>query len=296
MIINDLYRKFASCHVLWRLILLNVGAIVLLRLVWIVSEMCGSPAVNLLQWVGVPSQGGLLLSRPWTPLTYMFAHFSLIHIFVNMLWLYWVGKLFLHYFNTKQLVALYVLGGLGGALIYVGGYALLPISNALSTPLIGASASVFAIALAIAVYAPNHKIRFFFFIEPFSLKWLVAVMVVMMFLGNGTEMVGSHLAHLGGALVGVLYGWQMQKGHDITAWLNQCFDAIANMANRFKRAPGQPIGGTKFRGSASASSASSPRQAPSEQEIDIILAKLKRSGYGALTEHEKAILFQASQK
>ena len=189
-----------------------------------------------------------------------------------------------------------MLGGLGGALIYVGGYALLPISNASSTPLIGASASVFAIALAIAVYAPNHKSRFFFFIEPFSLKWLVAVMVVMMFLGNGTEMVGSHLAHLGGAIVGVLYGWQMQKGHDITAWLNQCFDAIANMANRFKRAPGQPIGGTKFRGSASASSASSPRQAPSEQEIDIILAKLKRSGYGALTEHEKAILFQASRK
>lgn len=295
-IFNDIYRKYASSHVLLRLILLNVGVIVLLRLVCIVSELCGSPAFHLLDWIGVPSQGLLLLSRPWTPLTYMFAHFHLLHLFLNMLWLYWIGRLFLGYFNAKQLVGLYVLGGLGGALFYVGGYALLPIANEVSIPLIGASASVFAIALAMAMYAPNHKIRFFFFIEPFSLKWLVAAMVVMMFLGNGTEAMGSHLCHLGGAIVGVLYGWQMRRGHDITVWLNRCFDAIANMVNRRKRGPGQPIGGMKFRGAASSASAQSPRQVPTEQEIDAILIKLKRSGYGALTEQEKATLFRASRK
>lgn len=296
--INDILAKYRACNVLLRLMLWNLGVMVVLRLTWIVAQLCGAQMPDLLNWIGVPSQGELLLSRPWTPFTYMFAHFDLLHMIFNMLWLYWIGKIFLDYFNSKQLVALYVLGGLGGALFYVGGFALLPLHNSVSVPLIGASASVFGIALAMVMYAPNHKIRFFFFIEPFSLKWLVIVMLLIMILGNGNVQAGTHLCHLGGSMVGILFGGQMRRGHDITAWLNKCIDAIATMAGGLKKGPGKPVGGTRYGNQGATTSQAEPPRAtsPSEDEIDAILAKLKRSGYGALTEQEKATLFRASRK
>jgi membrane associated rhomboid family serine protease len=37
----------------------------------------------------------------------------------NMLWLYWFGRIFLEYLDERKLVAVYLLGGIIGALAYI---------------------------------------------------------------------------------------------------------------------------------------------------------------------------------
>ena len=126
-IFKEIQSKYKASNALVRLVMLNVGVFLLIRFMAIILHFAGVNSNAMLEWIVVPSDLTTLLHRPWTLLTYMFAHYDMLHVLFNMLWLYWLGKLFLEYFNSKQLVALYVQGGLGGALVYVLGYAVLPV-------------------------------------------------------------------------------------------------------------------------------------------------------------------------
>src|SRR3569833_422063 len=100
------------------------------------------------EYLAMPSYLPKLLNRFWTPITYMFMHAGILHIFFNMLWLYWMGQIFEEYLGNKRTIGLYLLGGLSGALFFILGYNFLPVfsqSNlALSPPIVGASAAVMA--------------------------------------------------------------------------------------------------------------------------------------------------------
>lgn len=293
-------RRYRAGDALVRLLMVNVGVFLLIRLLAIVLYLAGGSSVAMLTWVEVPSDMAMLLHRPWTVLTYMVAHYDVWHVLFNMLWLYWLGRLFMEYFNSKQFVALYIFGGLGGAALFVLGYAVLPALSGRMAFLIGASASVLALVTAMAMYAPNYRVGLLF-IGQVPLKWLATAVVVLMLLGSGAGQMGALLAHVGGALVGLLFGWQMRKGHDITLWLNRLLDAMVNLVKaRLQKGVGKPVGGKAYHYQQSTSTSKgttrSGHSAPTEAEIDVILDKLRRSGYGALTEEEKATLFRASGK
>ena len=85
--------------------------------------------------------------------TYMFMHADVLHLLFNMLWLYWFGQLFLYLFSEKHFRGVYLLGGLCGAALYILAYNVFPYFSASvqGALLIGASASVLAIAVATAV-------------------------------------------------------------------------------------------------------------------------------------------------
>lgn len=300
-IFDDILRRYRSGSALMRLVMVNVGVFLLIRLLAIVLYFAGADSAAMLTWVEVPSELTMLVHRPWTLLTYMIAHYDVWHVLFNTLWLYWLGRLFMEYFNPKQLVALYILGGLGGAAMFVLGYAVLPVLAGRSAFLIGASGSVLALVTAMAMYAPDYRVGLLL-IGQVPLKWLATAVVALMLLGGGVGQEGALLAHVGGALVGLLYGWQMRRGHDITSWLNKLIDAVVNIFKaRSHKGVGEPVGGKAFHYQQSATDAGPSRRAaadhkPSEAEVDVILDKLKRSGYGALTEKEKATLFRASGK
>ena len=76
---------------------------------------------------GLPASLGTLITRPWTPISYMFLHINLFHILFNVLWLYWFGKIFLEFLNEKQLLSTYILGGLAGGALYILAYNIFPV-------------------------------------------------------------------------------------------------------------------------------------------------------------------------
>ena len=302
---DQLRDKYNASSLLMRIIYINIAVFVVLRLAGVISFLSVGSSESLVQWVQLPSSLWMLAMRPWTVVTYMFSHYGVLHILFNMLWLYWLGRIFLECFNPKQLVALYVLGGLAGAALYVAAYNLLPALAARPSMLIGASASVMAIVIAISVYRPDYQIGLLF-IGGVSLKWIAIVTVFIDLIGIESANMGGHIAHIGGMLVGLWFGLAIKRGHDITAWINRCFDAVAAMFQKRSatKKTWEPVGGRAYEKQQSRekndkksdSKKQTEKTGLDEQRLDDILGKLKRSGYGALTDEEREFLFNASRK
>lgn len=285
-IIDDVKLRYRQGGMLLRLIYINVGAFVLLRVIALIMWLFGFDYTLLLQWVEVPSRFGELLSRPWTLITYCFSHYELLHVLFNMLWLYWLGRIFLEFFTPKHLSGLYILGGIGGAALYVIAFNVLPALRDEHAFLIGASASVIAIVVAVAAYVPNYKVGLLFLGE-ISLKWIAVAMVLMAVLGIGAGNTGGDIAHLGGAAVGFAFAAAIKRGHDITKWINATLDTLTTLVRRKEVTAEGPVGGKAYNGR---------NEEPSEADLDRVLDKIRRSGYGALTDEERDILFNASRK
>ncbi len=147
----------------------------------------------------------LILQRPWTVVTYMFIHENVTHIFFNMLVLFFFGPRVEMRLGEKRFLWLYFLSGIGGA---AASFAFS------SAAIIGASAAVFGVLLAFAMYWPKEKILLFFII-PMDAWILVAGAVAFeLYTGiTGTEAGIAHFAHLGGLATGFLYlkwsDWRM---------------------------------------------------------------------------------------
>ena len=289
-IIDDIKRTYRQGTMLMRIIYINIAVFVLLHVVALVGILINVPTQDLVTWVQMPSDLWRLAHTPWTPVTYMFAHYDLLHILFNMLWLYWLGRIFLEYFTPKRLSALYVLGGLGGAALYLLAMNMLPHFAGHNNFLMGASASVIAIVVAVAVWAPDYKIGLLF-IGEISLKWVAIVTIGIDLLSVDAGNAGGHIAHLGGAAVGAIYATALKRGTDITRPLNACLDWLASLFVRRESGVGQPVGGKAYDKRQAAAS-----DRPTEAEIDAILDKIKRSGYTSLTNHERDVLFRASRK
>lgn len=298
--IDDIRRTYRQGTMLMRLILINIGVFVLLHVVAFGALLFNQPGEQLLQWVEMPSDLWLLLKRPWALVTYMFSHYGLLHILFNMLWFYWLGRIFMEFFSPKQLSGVYLLGGWGGALLYLLAYNLLPYFAGHNAYLIGASASVIAVVVATAVYAPDYKIGLLFLGEV-SIKWIAIVTVAIDVLGVDSGNLGGSMAHIGGAIVGAWYALRIKRGRDITRPLNAALDAIVGLFNgrtwslpKLQKEPRSKV--SSGPSSRQRTADHRPADTVSEEELDIILGKIKAAGYDALTDEEKDKLFKASRR
>ena len=109
-IFTNLKNTFRAGNILAKLIYINVGLFILIRLMGVIFLLFNIPGISFLQYLQMPSSPELLMYRPWTVITYMFTHFDFLHILFNMLWLYWFGGLFLTFFSERLLGGLYLLG------------------------------------------------------------------------------------------------------------------------------------------------------------------------------------------
>ena len=297
--INNLKYRFKTASLLGRLIYINIAVFIVLRLIGITGFLFDFDARPIINYIQVPSDVDLMLKQPWTLVSYMFAHYDVLHILFNMLCLWWFGKLFLEFFNQRQMTGLYLIGGLGGALIYLLAYNLLPAFTYQRGMLLGASASIMAIMLAVAVKAPNYKVGLLFFGEV-SLKWIAIILIFLDFLSIDTQNAGGHISHIGGALTGCAYALAFRKGIDITNWLNKIIDSIVVLFERLFKKPRTKINQKKYHFKHSDTGTKTKRQdtgisAEDEKDLDEILKKIKQSGYSALSNEEKRRLFQISR-
>lgn len=299
-IIDDLKRTFRQGNIVVRLIYINVAVFVIGLLLSVVLGLFNVNINYFLRDLYLPADLLQLLRRPWTLITYMFMHAGAWHLLGNMLWLYWFGKLFLYFFSSKHLRGLYVVGGLAGALLYIIAYNLLPAFSAqlYSATLVGASASVLAIAIATAVREPDFRINLMF-IGPVKLKYFALFIVLFDVLYVGSNNAGGHLAHLGGALAGWWFVRGLGRGYDITHWVNMCIDAIGGPFHKRERKPRKPKMKVHVHNATSDRAADyeyNARKKEQSDEVDRILEKLKKSGYSSLSEEEKRKLFEASNR
>ena len=290
-IITNLKRSFQAGSILKKLIFINVAVFIGIRLLGVLLLLFNLQDLPVLLYLQLPASVTALLSRPWTVLTYMFTHFDLLHILFNMLWLYWFGELFLQFFNERQLGGLYVLGGLAGALLFVVSYNLVPYFRELTSFsfLMGASASVMAIVFAVSFYRKDLEITLFLF-GRIKLIYLALFTFVIDLLAMTSENAGGHIAHIGGALFGIWFASRYAQGKDLTNPINRLIDKIVNLGKR------KPKMSVTYGGRSAKDWDYNARKHQEAADIDAILDKLKRSGYGSLSADEKKQLFDASKK
>jgi len=289
-----------------QLIVLNVGIYVAVGLVGLMLLFVGQKFwffYGLQEFLMFPSDAMAALTRPWTIVTYGFLHtypgmgrgFFLFHILFNMLWLYWMGRILREYMGDRAIWSAYMLGVVGGALLYLLVFNLSP-EFTTGSRLIGASAGVSAIVLATATLVPNYRIGLLFF-GLVQLKWLALVFVVIDLLsvmGGGNA--GGSVAHLGGAFIGYLYITQNKRGVDLARPFEWFWERLSGLFTR-RRKPAMQVsyrrGGPAPKGPAR-SRAAAP-DGPTQDDIDIILEKIQKHGYEKLSKAEKQALLKFGQ-
>lgn len=304
--IDNLRSRYAAATVPVRFVMVNVAVFVIVRVVALVCLLFAVDATPAIELLEMPSNPVKFVHQPWSLISYMFLHYDVMHILFNMLWLYWFGAMFHQIFGTRRFVGLYFLGGIGGALLYMLAYNVLPLFSSTEGLLLGASASVLAIVAATAVRQPDYKVGLLFFGQ-ISLKWIAIVTIFIDVISIGSSNAGGHIAHLGGALTGAAFALADRRGTDITAWFNRAIDWIVNLT---RRRPRVKVG--NFHNSPFTRTKQQPRtdkqqyerdngrrnsMTPAEEaEMDEILKKIKLSGYASLTAEEKRRLFEVSKR
>lgn len=293
-IITDLKESFRRGNIHIQLIYINIGIFILTTLAEVVCQLFNRSMGGVFQWLELPASLSRLLIQPWSILTYMFMHADVWHILFNMLWLYWFGALFLNFFSAKHLRGIYLLGGICGGLLYIAAYNTFPYFHPITeySFMLGASASVLAIVAATAYREPNYPIRLFLF-GTIRLKYLALIVIGtdLLFITSGNA--GGHIAHLGGALAGLWFATSLNKGTDITAWINKLLDTVLSIFSSKRQ---KPVMKVHYGSDKQKDYDYNARKKAQSDEIDHILDKLKKSGYESLTTEEKKSLFDASKR
>ena len=301
-IVQDVRTAFSRRdNALVQLILINVlvfAVVVLLEAITFLSQAPGVLTLVMRQ-LEMSANLGVLARHPWTVFTYAFTHQGFFHILFNMLNLYWFGQLLREYLGDRRLVSLYVLGALAGAAVFLLAYNLIPVllpAAAAGQSVLGASGAVTAVIVAAATLLPDYTFTLIL-IGPVKIKWIATAVVLISLAGINGGNTGGEIVHLGGALLGFVFIKQLQAGRD----LGRPVQAVGNwVANLTSRRPAMRIAARRPEPVTASAASSGKKPAgpgqPLQDEIDLILDKISRSGYESLSKDEKQKLFRASQQ
>ncbi|HEX6853361.1 MAG TPA: rhomboid family intramembrane serine protease [Candidatus Polarisedimenticolaceae bacterium] len=143
----------------------------------------------------------------WQPLTYVFLHSTAYptHLLFNLLVLWMFGGELERYMGGRRYLTYFLICG-GGAGLFVVGQALLRGGAALDSITIGASGVVYGLILAYGVLFAE-RIVLVMFVFPMKARTMMWIFFAMAFLSNLSQSPDgiSHIAHLGGMVVGWVY-------------------------------------------------------------------------------------------
>lgn len=229
---------------------------------------------------------GETLYKPWLWyqwVTYGFLHSSItpMHLFGNMLGLYFFGRVFEQVRGGGELLRLYlvsmVVAGIAGSIFYV--------SKGIPAETIGASGAVACVTIIFALMNRNAIIQLFF-VLPLP-AWLFGVGFVLYNLyGAKNSLTGTALnntafmVHLGGIGFAFAYYYWIRN----LSWLE--FDGLSDLPRTFR---------DRARRTRLKVHDPDRRVAKVEQEADAVLDKLHREGEESLTSAERKILQRYSR-
>lgn len=241
--------------------------------------------------------------------TYMFMHGSFEHLFFNMFALWMFGRIIEQVLGQKRFLIYYMVCGVGAGLIQelaqyihylIEGYGayeqimvngrVVQMAEALNVwNTVGASGAVYGILLAFGMLFPEERMFIIPIPVPIKAKYFVvgyAVIELMSAMLRSNDQV-AHMAHLGGMLFGLLLllHWRRPGGllKPMQDWWKKRFSPKPGSTFHYQK-------NTRF----SDEMEYNERRNAYQEEIDRILEKVKKRGYGSLTEEEKRKLFDAS--
>ncbi|HAA01131.1 MAG TPA: rhomboid family intramembrane serine protease [Flavobacteriales bacterium] len=197
-------------------------------LVFLATSMYVGPDFNLKSFLAVYFVKSDFF-QPYQIITHMFTHVNFMHLFFNMFAMVMFGTILERQLGTKRFFILYFSCGLGALALYqsvafieysvyldqinsgtnsiAAPFALLEI---LYTPAMGASGAIFGMLMLFMLLYPETE--FILFPIPFRIKakyYLPVLIYIEFYFGlqqlKGNESNVAHFAHLGGALIGLVF-------------------------------------------------------------------------------------------
>lgn len=266
-----------------KLIAFNIFIFLILMVGKVVLLVSGHGDIfsSILENITLSSVPKVVLKEPWTVFTYFFVHVELFHLLFNMMFLYWFGLIIQDFIGSDKLVKLFIWGGIAGAIAY------LLLVNSFSyfiskgpTYLNGASAGVFAIVVAAATIKPSYRIHMFL-IGDVQIKYIAAFYIIWSFIETTGTNAGGNIAHLGGAIMGFLYGFYFKTPQK--TFISMKEEKVFSFAKVVQK-------------KISPLKSEENNEEVVEDELNQILDKISKSGYDSLSKYEKRRLFKASQK
>lgn len=207
-------------------------------------------------WLDLPP-GMRFISRPWTLLTYMVTQSDVWHCIFNMIWLYWFGTMLESITSGRTVLKVYIAGGIAGALTFI----LLTMATVAgsTTGLEGASAAVMAIVGAMAAKEPNVKLNLLL-LGRVSIKWVALVTLVIFACGLTGSGWLTNASHIAGFVAGAIYGLILRH--------RQRPVATSQILN----------------------------EQQARARLDVLLDKVRHTGYASLTSSERKELFELSHR
>ncbi len=213
----------------------------------------------------------------WEFVTFQFMHASVGHVLANSMGLFFFGPFVERWLGSMRFLIFYLTCGVGGAaffvlLAYLG---ILPEMD-FGASLVGASAGIYGIIIAVAFIAPNLQVSLLF--PPITLTMrklalaVIAIAVGVILFGIGDNE-GGEAGHLGGAIVGYM---------------------LIRMAPVF----GVEMKRTPRRSKKHFEPKIRPRtivDLQAQSEVDVILDKISREGFQSLTDEERELLHRVSK-
>ena len=216
----------------------------------------------------------LLLERPWTILTYMFAHSrsGISHILFNMFALYLFGPRVEQRLGSARFIWLYLIAGISGGLL-----------SLVFTPyvaIVGASGAIFGVQLGFAKFFPRERLLIWG-VLPVEARTLVVVMTVVSLFGGFTGGGGTaHFAHLGGY---------------VGAWLYLLYADRTSASAKWQAKVVGPASGAIAVGNWRAIDISTVHEL-NRDEVQRILSKATAAGESSLTSQERVFLSHFTPK
>ena len=269
--ISAIKRKIKKSDVIERILGLNLVVFILVHLFGFFVNTNGSNTNWLVSLLSLAPNIRGFLQLPLSVITYGFIHVNFIHILFNSIAIYYIGYLSLDYFGVKKFLNIYILGILTGGIVCLFTYNYF-ISNS-STFIVGASAGITSVFIAIATYMPHYqlKIRFIGFVKLWILACLWLAFDIVQLSGSN---IGGHMAHLGGALFGFLYIYMTNSDFkfNIVKKKNPFSDIYINKDKKVNFNKNKSV--------------------ENQDKINLILEKISKSGYDSLSAKEKEFLFK----
>lgn len=266
-------------------------------------------------WVA-GSVGNVLSGKVWTLFTYALGHDGPMHLLINGLLIYFIGRALEPLVGQKSILRCFLLSVLAGGLLWF--FVHLATGQSI---LLGASAGALGLLFLFCSLRPNQPMTLLlFFILPVTLKpkWIAFALLAFdafgLLFGELPRGLGISMgivsgatafsAHLGGMLVGFLYARYLQK--PVTFKRGGGGGGVKIEAPEWMRRKRSVAAGARYQvnvssgGSARAqrdiAAAASGATPPSAAQVDRILDKINQEGFGALTPEERQVLDRAGQR
>ena len=215
------------------------------------------------EWCALTFTNGRAFTQPWRWITYQYMHADALHIFGNLIGIYFLVPPLERIWGGRATFLFYTAGGIAAGVLFGIISLFLPHQQRL----IGASGAVFAMLGAMALLYPQMQILLFFII-PITIRALAVLLAILWFLFVVSTGDPSSAAHLGGLVFGFVAPYYGK-------------DAFKNLATKFRRSRER-------------------RQLAAEKDesesIDRILQKVHAQGMNSLSRGEKKMLQRATDR